>query len=330
MINKENPLKINPNFFSFLNASISVFWAKYTTVEELFEQLKEKKNDYVVLKLNVGQIREMIELEVTHSPTSETRSHTLISIKSHEPKSTQDRVKNYLAEIAEWVIEPVIKKPIHIRVACVGFDDKQLLKMVVTIINSVQKSFEYSILSSENSEHYQNKKNYFTTEEIYELLKEIRKSLPENDTNIFGICKPRLDGKKYSNLFSSLDDVNGNYSGLGIITLYQLADLLGDIPVEVYLLYRLIDYGFRLIIGRSMLHDEPERRFCFYDRKVHKTDITIVLKKGILCEKCTGKLKTKFRPDQLAEFYNLLQKIVAIANSPNPKKIFMDLYKDCI
>ncbi len=329
-INDKKPEQIMPRFFSFLNGSMSIAWSKYISAEELFEQLKEKKNEYGILRMKVSQLREIKELEVSHTPTPENKSHALITIKSHEPKSTQILIRVNLAKIAEWAIKPVVKKPIQIVITCIGCDEKELLEKIISIINSSQKSFEYTIFSSLKSENYRNRKEYFTTNEIFNLLRDLRKQLSGNKSNIIGLCKLRLNGETYSNLFSSLEEKEGRFTGLGVITLYQLTKLLDKIPIEVYLLYRFIDYGFRLIIGHAMGHTEPEHRFCFYDLKTTKKDINVILKNGILCEKCTGKLKSKFRSDQLAEFYNLLEKIVLIAKSSNPKANFLDLYNNCI
>lgn len=330
LINRKKPEMIMPNYFSFLNNSMSVSWDKYISAEGISEQLKEKKSEYGILKMKVGLLREIKELEVFHSPTSDVRSHALITIKAYEPKSSQIRIRVNLAKIAEWAIKPVVKEPIQIIITCIGCNEKELLEKTIIIINSIQRSFEYSIISSKINENYRNKSNYFTTKEIFNLLRDQKRSFSGNNSYIIGLCKLQLNGKTYSNLFSSLEIKEGHYTGLGVITLYQLNDLLDDIPIEVYLLYRFIDYGFRLIINQTMMHSEPEHRFCFYDQKNNKKDINVILKKGILCEKCTRKLKSKFRSDQLAEFNKFLHKIVIIANSSNPKADFMDLYNDCI
>lgn len=93
---------LNTIVFSNLGTGMSTEWSKYSTPDETKNRVKTfKKNpdEYGVLKLNVGKVREIENQIVTHTPSKKNIAHTDV-FGEKTPK-----VRILFSRVYSWVIE---------------------------------------------------------------------------------------------------------------------------------------------------------------------------------------------------------------------------------
>jgi hypothetical protein len=81
--------------------SMSVDWERYSTPEATRLRARGYPEDNAVLKLGVGGIRKISDLQVAHSPLPDNRAHTDVFLPRGEDLT---EVRYRLAEIAEIAI----------------------------------------------------------------------------------------------------------------------------------------------------------------------------------------------------------------------------------
>ena len=79
---------------------MSVDWSRYSSAEQT-QQRARKPSDNAVVQLNVGTIRAIQSLAVSHSPIQENRSHSDVTLPGNDEDLTEARLKLYrIADLA--------------------------------------------------------------------------------------------------------------------------------------------------------------------------------------------------------------------------------------
>jgi hypothetical protein len=98
---------IPPMNFHEIEGGISCDWEKYSNPEESRERAKNPSM-IGIIGLNVGNIRQIELLEVTHNPSDLNRAHSnIIGLNLHE-KAKRTKIRLKLAEKALWKINPFV------------------------------------------------------------------------------------------------------------------------------------------------------------------------------------------------------------------------------
>ncbi len=96
----------------------------------------------------------------------------------------------------------------------------------------------------------------------------------------------QLDGERYSNLFSSLQqDEDGGFTGRAVVTTRDVAVLSGGLPLESYLLQQLVSINVRWVVGRPMLHKDGPTD-CLFHQRIDKRLIALAVREMRLCDRC--------------------------------------------
>jgi hypothetical protein len=134
-----------------------------------------------------------------------------------------------------------------------------------------------------------------------------------------GVVKKRLDGKKWDNLFGSMQtNENERLTGKAITSSYGIDHLLQSAPIDVYYIFEFLSFSIRFIVGKGMIHDQE--RGCLFHRKVNKLDILETIKAGYISLKSRKQINKYLDLEQINSFTTLLNIISAIARSDNPEK----------
>lgn len=156
---------------------------------------------------------------------------------------------------------------VPIEIFCVGHSNNVPIENAISLLNKKQDVFNYKLLRNKELETYSGEiENRYTTTEIFSLSDQVIPKLKGFHPYIIGVVERRLDGKTFGNLFSSMQESDSKQlTGKAITSLYEIKEILDQIPLDVYLTFELLSFSIRFVIGRSLIHDE--RRMCVFDRK---------------------------------------------------------------
>ncbi|MHA1783818.1 MAG: hypothetical protein ACTSVY_09220 [Candidatus Helarchaeota archaeon] len=101
-LNSLPPKGPHPNIFREHGGAMSTDWDKYSTAEETRGR-KGHPELYQVVKLNVGEVREIEPLMVKHEPEDLNRAHTNVYGISQRKKYKKTAIRVKLSRIANWV-----------------------------------------------------------------------------------------------------------------------------------------------------------------------------------------------------------------------------------
>jgi len=216
---------------------------------------------------------------------------------------------------------------IPVDVICIGFQQTPQIERVVTYLNSNQQTFTFILLrNSRFIEYSPQNDEYFTTEEIYTLMDMCFKDLSGFHHLAIGLVEHRLDGKKYGNLFGSMQtNENDGLTGKAICTSFGMQYILQSIPIEIYYIFELISFSIRFIVGYGMIHDRE--RGCLFHRKVAKHDIIEAVQSGYISLECLNIIDKKLEFEHIQAFKNMLSVLGYIARSENPEQRFETHFK---
>lgn len=213
----------------------------------------------------------------------------------------------------------VLMATLPVEIINVAHGTRKPLDEAVLLLNAHQDAYRFTILDSPEAIAFQGgSAECFQTAELFQFLKDQRKVLRGYHPHLVAFVERRLDGSKWGNLLASADeDGNGDLTGLGAVTWFQIPQILGAVPEAVYGIYQLLSLAIRFTVGAGMIHQE--RRMCVFDFKRQKTDLLPIIQQGELCPPCTERLKQYVDQDQLVAIRSTLRMMSQIALAADPR-----------
>ncbi|MBP6874762.1 MAG: toll/interleukin-1 receptor domain-containing protein [Candidatus Eisenbacteria bacterium] len=205
-----------------------------------------------------------------------------------------------------------------IEIISVGHATRKSLCDAATLLNAHQDAYSFTILDVPAAEAFRgDSPHHFTTAEVFEYLEGQKRLLKGYHPHLVGFVERRLDGSKWGNLFGSAhEDSEGNLTGIGAVTFFQVPELFGKVPETVYGVYQLLSLSIRFTVGKGMIHQE--RRMCFFDFKRQKADLLEIIQKGELCPICAERLREYIDDDQLVAIRSTLKLMSQVALAEDP------------
>jgi len=215
-------------------------------------------------------------------------------------------------------------RTIPVEVVNIGFHNTNAIEKAIYFLNKHQETFELILLKEKIFETYEAKQGIcFKTEVIYDLMDKVFMDMKGFHNLVIGVVEKRLDGKKWSNLFGSMQtNENDRLTGKAITSSYGLEYILQSIPIEIYYIFEFLSFSIRFIVGKGMIHDEEKG--CLFHRKVNKTDIIETIRSGYISLNSQKQMNEYLELDQIIAFKTLLSIISDIARSNDPQKNFQD------
>lgn len=216
---------------------------------------------------------------------------------------------------------------ILIEVAVIGFNNFIPVEKAIGFLNKYQNIFSFELLRDVRFESHQPNNGYsYQTSEIYQLMNELLSDIKGLHHLIIGIVEKRLDGKKWGNLFGSMQtNDNDTLTGKAITTTYQVNELLKPIPIEIYYAFEFISFAIRFVVGKGLIHDDE--RGCIFHRKINKTDISEAIKAGYISLDSQNKINNYLEINQIIQFKTVISLIGDIARSETPEDVFNNYLK---
>jgi hypothetical protein len=209
-----------------------------------------------------------------------------------------------------------------IEVVNIGFDNIDAVQGAIYFLNKNQKTFKFVLVREKRFEIYQPKEtDRFLTEEIYDLMDEVFTDLKGLHNFTIGVVQKRLDGKKWGNLFGSMQtNKNGRLTGKAVTSAYGVYNLLQSVPIEIYYIFEFLSFSIRFIVKRGLIHDRE--RGCLFHRKVEKSDILETIRAGYISLESQQQINKYLDLEQIISFRTLLTILSEIARADNSQESF--------
>ena len=129
--------------------------------------------------------------------------------------------------------------------------DKENIEPVnkaIGVLHKIQNTFKYSILKNIEIDHKIHSDDKVDKIDVYEFSDKYKSIIKGYHPHFICIINKYIIGNKLTNLFASLQRKKGILTGNGIVTSYQVEDLIEDIPMSVYFMFYLIINPLRFLL----------------------------------------------------------------------------------
>ena len=203
-----------------------------------------------------------------------------------------------------------------IELLSIGEDSSSLLEAAAAQLNCVQDQFEFRVVkptSALGAQALAYQRSTIVSTELFDWLAEQRRV--QGGLSSYHICfvsRP-LRSTQLGNLFGS----HRAEQGMAVATLHDAEQY---VRAQVrYCCYFLVRYTLSFINPSIKAHTEPERKWCYFGKKIHKPEILDSLQSGRLCDQCNEALQAPYglngrKPsvDELAALKALREEVAGI------------------
>lgn len=186
----------------------------------------------------------------------------------------------------------------------------------VKILNSNQTAFRYQCISNQSFSKEIPSLDILHTKSVFQELNNLRTQIKGYHPHILCLTSRYLENDDLGNLFGDLERSNSLPTGNGVFTIYQLPDLIKEIPIRNYVIYELLLFAMLFLIRENPFHEE--KRGCVFDLKIEKEIMYNTLKHTRLCLECNKIIRRYVNQEQLDSIRNLMNLISDISHSPFP------------
>jgi hypothetical protein len=217
---------------------------------------------------------------------------------------------------------------VPIEIAEIGFSESSALSAAIAFANANQNYFSFSLLVDPRFRDYEPENAaYYRTDEIYSLLDNVLIDIKGFHNLIIGVVDGRLDGKKWGNLFGSMEtNKNDRITGKAVASIHGVKDIISPIPISVYYCFELLSFSIRFIVGKGMIHDGE--RGCLFHRKANKADIVESIQSGYISLDSLRIINKYLEFEQIQCIQGMLIKLAHISRSDNPEIALQRFRKD--
>lgn len=203
-----------------------------------------------------------------------------------------------------------------------------LIKNAIKIINSRQQGFRFEEVDYKTKKtDWFNEKQIVHADEVYSHIEDFVTTMKGFHPHLIGVTDKILvgfvDNMLLSNLFCTVEKKNGELTGKGVVTTYEVDSILPNTPIEIYLIFYFLSASIRFLSNRILIHEES--RDCPFDLKMSKLDLRKIIRKGRICKSCFSRIEEYLNISQLHDINNLLNLTSQISNSSNPQKHLEEL-----
>lgn len=166
-----------------------------------------------------------------------------------------------------------------IELISIGEDCYRVLQDAATLLNGVQGQFRFHLLSeAPREEAAAFRRAEYLTQEIWSFLKHQRAALGGNRPYIIAFLSAPLRSAAMSNIFGSHEAAEG----LAAVTLHSSTQYVRE--TRRFCCYYMTRYALSFVNPLIKSHEDPERRNCYFHKKVYKPDLRASMDSGYICD----------------------------------------------
>lgn len=171
--------------------------------------------------------------------------------------------------------------PYSIEVMSLGADLYEVLRIATGRLNSIQNDFVFRLTAeAERAEGVSFQREEYQTDEIWRFLTEHLEKFGGCRPHVIAFVNAPLRSARTSNLFGSHD----RRGRLAIATLHHSTQYVSE--GARFACYYLVRYALSFVNPTVSSHNDKERNFCYFHRKVYKPEIVFSMNSGRLCDVC--------------------------------------------
>lgn len=180
-----------------------------------------------------------------------------------------------------------------VEVMSIGEDLRQPMIGAITLLNAVQAEFRFKPIPADREiEGLTFERNSYVTHELWSFIEAYRAKAGGQHPFILGFLNRPLSSNSLGNLFGSHDAQRG----LAVATLHGHVQFVSD--PKRYMAYYMVRYALSFITPNLRSHNDPERKDCYFHKKIYKPDIRASMISGNICDLCMAEIEKHTSPEQ--------------------------------
>ncbi|WP_321370511.1 patatin-like phospholipase family protein [uncultured Draconibacterium sp.] len=202
----------------------------------------------------------------------------------------------------------------NIEILAINKDLYNEIEQSIISLNKVQSDFEFKVSNSKKRDDlYVYQANNYKSSELFQLLRDFRLQAKGNRPFIILIVDGFLESKKLGNLFGNVSAKEG----LAVFTVDGFNHFLFD-KIR-YIRYYLVRYSLSFLSPEVKSHDDPDRKYCVFHKKMKKKEILNSLNSGKICDECFDKIK----PSLTSEIRTSVESMLHVVSNQFPFALIM-------
>lgn len=182
---------------------------------------------------------------------------------------------------------------ISVEIINIGEDFSEPMLSAMKALNTVQGEFRFLVVpEARRLEGLTFQRDAYTTAEVWEFLEGYRKRVGGQHPFILAFLNRPLSSDRLTNLFGS----HSADRGLAVATLYGHVQFVSD--PKRYMAYYMVRYLLSFLNPALMSHNDPDRKDCYFHKKLFKPQIKDSMKSGKICDPCRRELDKHTSPEQ--------------------------------
>jgi len=145
---------------------------------------------------------------------------------------------------------------VPIEILILDNENTEHVSKAINVLHKVQNTFKYSILKNTEIEHKIHSDIQVHKIDVYDYSDKYKSIIRGYHPHLICVTNKYIIGSKFTNLFASLERKKGILTGNGIVTSYQVKNLIEDIPISVYFMFYLISNPLRFILKERICNDK--------------------------------------------------------------------------
>jgi len=200
-----------------------------------------------------------------------------------------------------------------------------LIENSINFLNSCQNSFKYNLISFDKIDETYFPKPSIMSNQVFDYANLLKEKLRGYHPYMIGVTNKYLYSEEILNLFGSAQKIESHYTGKGAISLFDVNEILKDIPLQTYIQYMITSGTTRVLANGPNAHFETKH--CMFDMKMNKVDIIDEMKYGNFCLDCYRQIRRIVDDEQMDSLRTILRLISNVCCADDPLKKYQELYK---
>ncbi len=166
-----------------------------------------------------------------------------------------------------------------IEVICIGEDRYDVLQDAALLLNGVQSEFRFRLPSAAPREQAVGfRREKYLTQDVWNFLRSQRATLKGNRPYIIAFISAPLESSSLGNIFGSHEGAEG----LAVVTLHSSTQYVRE--TRRFCCYYMTRYALSFVNPLIKAHNDPERKKCYFHKKLYKPDIRASMDSGYICD----------------------------------------------
>ena len=180
-----------------------------------------------------------------------------------------------------------------VEVMSIGEDLSEPIAAAMKALNAVQTEFRFvPVPDARKLEGLTFEREAYKAGEIWDFLEEYRKRVGGQHPFILAFLNRPLSSDTLNNIFGS----HSAGRGLAAATLDRYVQFVSD--PKRFMAYFMVRYVLSFLVPELKVHNDQERKDCYFHAKIRKVEIRDSMQSGKICDACQREIDKRTSPEQ--------------------------------